>query len=543
MSDSIQTNQSLAKRFIVPVVIGFLITQGIQVAVFGVNWAKANRSQGEAVSEELSHIFEQNRLDHIAFIEEKTSNIAGFLSLVSPDFLLMLDMEHLETLEKLVMRDPDIVYARFVDLNGEPMTTLSKPLFDESSVRKISRPVTIEGDKLGDVWIWVSSKRIDDLTAEKLAHSNQTFDELKQNAVDLQQSSMILVSVEALLAAAVLAMLSFISFRRSILKPLEATREGIERIKGGDLTVRLPQQNDELGELNNAVNHLTESLQQLVSTIYSEQALLGEQAATLGEAGDQLDKTAEDQDQTMSTMRRRIQDLLSSQASVQTSAAQASQATVQSNEHASSSAQTIEQALSVIHSVHRLIEGILEPLTQLETQSEQIASNIDAIRGVAEKTNFVALNASIEASRAGPAGAGFSVVAEEVRQLSTITRTYSAEVEAVIEQITKQSMALVSSVNSARDQADSGIRSAKEATQALTTIMTALNQIFGAVRNIEEHTGSQTKYAETVFDGLDSVERAANAGRELTAHCVRTAKHMTELTQRMQSVTKGYKVS
>ncbi len=543
MKTKTQSMQSLAKRFIVPVVIGFLITQAIQVAIFGVNWSKANRSQGETVSAELKHIYEQNRLDHIEFIEEKTSNLAGFMSLVSPDFLLMLDMEHLETLEKLVMRDPDIVYARFVDSEGQTITTMPEATFDPNTVQKMSRPVTIDGEKLGEVWLWVSSQRIDDLTAEKLAHSNETFEELKENAISLQQSSMVIVSVEALLAAGVLAMLSFVSFRRSILKPLEATREGIERIKGGDLTVRLPQQNDELGELNNAVNHLTESLQQLVSTIYSEQSLLGEQAASLGEAGDQLDKTAEDQDQTMSTMRRRIQDLLSSQASVQTSASQASQATLQSNEHASSSAQTIEQALSVIHSMHRLIEGILEPLTQLESQSEQIASNIDAIRGVAEKTNFVALNASIEASRAGPAGAGFSVVAEEVRQLSTVTRTYSAEVEAVIEQITKQSMALVSSVNSARNQADSGIRSAKEATQALTTIMTSLNQIFGAVRNIEEHTGSQTKYAETVFDGLDSVECAAKAGRELTEHCVRTAKHMTELTQRMQSVTKGYKVS
>nr|WP_322941298.1 methyl-accepting chemotaxis protein [Pseudomonas sp. s4] len=330
-------------------------------------------------------------------------------------------------------------------------------------------------------------------------------------------------------AAVVLGLCAALLITRLIVVPLRQSVTFAQRIAAGDLSQDITQaRRDEVGQLLEAMQAMTVSLRNLVSRIgggVGQIAAAAEQLSAITaqtSAGVQTQKLETEQTATaMHQMAATVQE-------VAQNAEQASLAARDADLEAQQGNRVVQQAVDQIDSLAGEVEQSAQAIAELNQESVRISSVLEVIRGVAEQTNLLALNAAIEAARAGEQGRGFAVVADEVRALAKRAQDSTEEIESLIAGLQRMAKGAVQQMDSSRDLTRRTVELAGEAGDALGRITQAVSTIEQMNQQIAAAAEEQSAVAEAINE---SVTRVRDIGEQSASATQQTAASSAELAR------------
>ncbi|MGF1750911.1 methyl-accepting chemotaxis protein [Vibrio cionasavignyae] len=295
---------------------------------------------------------------------------------------------------------------------------------------------------------------------------------------------------------------------RSIVTPCKETLDALNDIASGDgdLSRQLPEKGaDELSQIAAAFNRFTTKLGVIISDIKPVTENITEAAVSLNKVAQGSASKSQQQQQAVDTVASAMNELHASNQEVANSAQHAASAAKQASEQGKHGTQVIELASSYMQSLSVRLTETDANIQMLANDTQEVGSVLEVIRGVAEQTNLLALNAAIEAARAGEQGRGFAVVADEVRTLATRTQTSTDEIEQIIQKLQSQASEVSQSMTQTQQQSKATLEQAANAKQALTEIDDQVNAILSLNQQIAEASSQQTLATDEISQNLTQI--------------------------------------
>ncbi|MEG1626546.1 MAG: methyl-accepting chemotaxis protein [Pseudomonas sp.] len=288
---------------------------------------------------------------------------------------------------------------------------------------------------------------------------------------------------------------------RSISRPLQEAVDAMSMIASGesDLTRRLDTHGrDEVTQLGEHFNRFTGKLQGVIGQLQGAAHALRQSAVDVGSNANQAQQHSEQQSAQMEQVATAINEVTYAVQDVARNAEQASSEMRDAQQRASQGQQSIHGSLQQIDQLSGTIDEAVQVIQTLASQSTRIGSVLEVIRSIAEQTNLLALNAAIEAARAGEQGRGFAVVADEVRLLAQRTQQSTAEIQSMIEHLQGQSEAAVKAIDASSAASRQTIEQANEAGVSLDAISQALHNLTALNASIASATLQQSHVVEEI---------------------------------------------
>nr|WP_180204731.1 methyl-accepting chemotaxis protein [Pseudomonas sp. SbOxS1]NYU04725.1 methyl-accepting chemotaxis protein [Pseudomonas sp. SbOxS1] len=319
----------------------------------------------------------------------------------------------------------------------------------------------------------------------------------------------VIVLTIALLLSALILLIA-----RSIASPLAQVVNAMENIASGeaDLTHNLDSRwRDELTALSGHFNAFTRKLRTVIGQSMQTAGHLDQASQSLGEIASNSQRHSQQQSQQMELVAAAIHEVSHAVQEVAKNAEHAANEVRQADEQARQGQHNIDSSLRQIDQLSETIGQAVAVIQSLAQESTQIGSVLEVIRAIAEQTNLLALNAAIEAARAGEQGRGFAVVADEVRLLAQRTQQSTAQIQGMIERLQGNSEAAVAVINASSQAAQQTVVQARETGESLHLVITALRNLTELNASIASATLEQSHVVEDINQ---NVTHAASLAQE-----------------------------
>ncbi|MEC5385574.1 methyl-accepting chemotaxis protein [Uliginosibacterium sp. H3] len=348
-------------------------------------------------------------------------------------------------------------------------------------------------------------------------------DEAAQRATSATKEASIAVwgSYVAIVVAGLIAVAFSVWFARRITSQLGAAVTVTRRIADGDLTTAVPESGgDEIGRLIDAMRHMRDSLRASVTETKQQAGSLAEASRQLNGNVSQMEINSTTQSNAASAIAANIEELTVSINHVSDNTSDASVLASDADRTAAAGAQTIERVVAEIHQISSVVSAAAGRIGELENQSAQISNIIVVIREIADQTNLLALNAAIEAARAGEQGRGFAVVADEVRKLAERTSQSTAEIGKMIDSIQTSTREAVTEIRNGVASVDQGVQLANSAGSTVDELRNMAKRVADLVADIAVGLREQSAASTDV---ASKVEQIAVHAEEINTSTVSTA--------------------
>ncbi|MCL9783502.1 methyl-accepting chemotaxis protein [Vibrio sp. S4M6] len=348
-------------------------------------------------------------------------------------------------------------------------------------------------------------------------------------------------TVFSLLIAVVLA----IWISRSISVPCKNTLDALNEIaKGdGDLTRRLPEEGkDELSHIAEAFNLFTLKIRTIVQDMRPAGEGIETSAVELNNVAQDSSSKANTQQQAVDTVASAMNELHASNQEVANAAQNAATAAQEASDKSSQGSSVIDKASTQIDSLSELLSQTETNTHKLAQDSEDVGTVLDVIRGIAEQTNLLALNAAIEAARAGEQGRGFAVVADEVRTLATRTQSSTDEIEQIVSNLQGRAKEVTESMAQTQIQSSQTQEHAAMAKEALGSIEEQVNIILSLNEQIAEASSQQTLATDEISQNLTNIADNSAETTSQAEQVAQASRSLMETGQQLQNSLRTFKV-
>ncbi|BCG47149.1 Methyl-accepting chemotaxis sensor/transducer protein [Citrifermentans bremense] len=370
---------------------------------------------------------------------------------------------------------------------------------------------------------------LDRLVASKEKQGQITAD-LNQ---EIAQSSMRLMGALLALGVLVAAALAF-TITRMITRPLAEAVQVANSLADGDLTVEVESaSSDETGQLLAAMGHMVQSLRGLVSQTVNISAGIASASSQLHSTSTQIATGAEEVACQTGTVATGSEEMAATSAEIAKNCALAAQASTQSTESAHAGARVVQETITGMQEIAERVRHTSKTVETLGARSEQIGDIVGTIEDIADQTNLLALNAAIEAARAGEQGRGFAVVADEVRALAERTSKATREIGAMIKAIQGETREAVTAMDQGVRVAEEGAHSSQRSGEALEEILECIKEVSLQVSQIataaEQQTATTTEVSANLQQITEVVQQTASGAEETAGAAAQLARQAEEL--------------
>lgn len=350
----------------------------------------------------------------------------------------------------------------------------------------------------------------------------------------IQQAAWLLIG--GILAVCCLLCLLTTQLMKAVLRPLEKTVAVARAIAQGNLRSTISiDSNDEAGQLQQALADMQGNLRQMIETIRHEGEQLQQTAHSLHGASQSIVDSASEESDSATSMAAAMEQMIHNIAQIADHARNAQGISAQSEQLASDGGQVI---MGVVDGMSRIAEAVNESsatITALGQSSEEIHSIIQVIKSIAEQTNLLALNAAIEAARAGEAGRGFAVVADEVRNLAARTAQSTQEITGMIERIRTSTEQAVNSMQTGVTRVNDGVSLARQAGDSINEIRGGAHRAAEVVEEISHTIGEQSKASSEVAQRVEHIAQMSQQNNRTVHELASAAQRLDSVARSMQS--------
>ncbi|KTC22953.1 chemotaxis protein [Pseudomonas marginalis ICMP 9505] len=345
--------------------------------------------------------------------------------------------------------------------------------------------------------------------------------------VDVAHAKQLLLLASAL--ALIFGLVAAMAITRQITLPLNQTLLVAERVASGDLSHNLTStRQDELGQLQRAMQSMTVGLRELIGGISDGVTQIASAAEQLSAVTEQTSAGVNSQKIETDQVATAMNEMTATVQEVARNAEEASEAAVAADQQAREGDKVVGEAIAQIERLATEVGNSTEAMGHLQRESDKIGSVLDVIKSVAQQTNLLALNAAIEAARAGEAGRGFAVVADEVRSLAQRTQKSTEEIEELIVGLQSGTHKVATIMDNSRGLTESSVELTRRAGQALTNITRTVSAIQAMNSQIATAAEEQTAVAEeinrSVLNVRDVSEQTSSASEETAASSAELAR-------------------
>ncbi|UQI31915.1 methyl-accepting chemotaxis protein [Pseudomonas bijieensis] len=348
----------------------------------------------------------------------------------------------------------------------------------------------------------------------------------RRDAESAQARTLQLVST---LLALLVGIIAAVIITRQITRPLRETLAVVERIASGDLShTVIVTRRDELGVLQQGIARMGVTLRDLISGIRDGVTQIASAAEELSAVTEQTSAGVNNQKVETDQVATAMHEMTATVQEVARNAEEASQAAAAADGEARAGDQVVSEAIAQIERLASEVVRSTDAMTVLQQESDKIGSVMDVIKAVAEQTNLLALNAAIEAARAGEAGRGFAVVADEVRGLAQRTQKSTEEIEGLVAGLQNGTQQVAAVMNNSRSLTDSSVALTRKAGASLENITRTVSNIQSMNQQIAAAAEQQSAVAEEISRSIINVrdvsEQTAAASEETAASSVELAR-------------------
>ena len=362
---------------------------------------------------------------------------------------------------------------------------------------------------------------------------------------DIQEAFYALALKEGMVAIVLSGILFAMGYAISnnILVPLYKLIDNTHKIADGDLRVRMNMtRKDELGDMSHQIDTMLDKLQTTLRTAHESADLSSNMASHIAQASEEAATSVNSQHAQLELLSTAMTEMSATISDVAMNAENTAASTNKVVDHANQNDENMQVTATTISQVSENILTANNLVRDLQSGVTEISQVVGVIRDVSEQTNLLALNAAIEAARAGEQGRGFAVVADEVRNLASRTQNSTNEVQSTIEKLTQQAERTFNAMQSSNEKVDHSVVASNETRQQLDVIVNELHNANDMVSQIAAASEQQSTVATEMSESVTGIHLAANEVLQASQSLAEDSQKMANTTEHLTEQLKYFKV-
>jgi len=395
---------------------------------------------------------------------------------------------------------------------------------------------------LGESFTAFSKARgfLDELEERRLAHVDEFTAEIEESSDSIAHQLLVLLVVGVLSTFAAAFFLPLL-----VTVPIKEISDRIKNIAAGDgdLTIRIKvERNDELGELATHVNRFMDQLQHLIRDVRANTNEVSSAAEELLVISSKGQRAADEQCNAITMVVTAVNELTMAIQEVARNTGNTAQSTKDANRITDQGQDRIRLAVKHVQDLSAHVTQTAQAMIKLEDEAKNVTSVIDVIRGVAEQTNLLALNAAIEAARAGEQGRGFAVVADEVRTLASRTQQSTADIQGMLGKLQQGVQHAVAGMNESATMTNEAVNSANDAGHSLSGIGAAVQEITDMAIQIATAVEEQSSVTTEIDRNLVEINQLAMTTSEGANYTAQASQRLSQLSSGLRDTLRRFTV-
>ncbi|MCG8429208.1 MAG: methyl-accepting chemotaxis protein [Chromatiales bacterium] len=473
-------------------------------------------------------------------VQFNAGQLSKLLAAIAPQPIAEFDLSLLSQYASMALADPDIYYVAFLNTNGKSFAAAG----DKSAAETIlTKKVIHEEIELGLVEVGYGFQRANDQLAAINAKKDANLNAMKTAQTKALKTSILSTVIMFTISTAVAILVLVFLVKLVITNPLSRVVKAAHSLSQGDLNTRVKYSSkDELGVLSDAFNDMAQRFNKIILKLIETTSKLASSAEHMAAVTEQTSEGARHQ-QTETEMVATAMNEMS--ATVQEVSSNAGQAATHANDargQATAGKNVVGQTITAIESLATKVENAANVIQELEQHTVSIGTVIDVIKGIAEQTNLLALNAAIEAARAGEQGRGFAVVADEVRNLAQRTQVSTSEIQEIIERVQSGAEQAVKVMQEGQDAVQESVEYASQAGSSLDGINAAVASITDMTAQIANAVKEQSSVTEEMNRNIVTISSVASETTHGAAQTAAESEQLAKLGHDLGAIVQQFKV-
>ncbi len=319
----------------------------------------------------------------------------------------------------------------------------------------------------------------------------------------------------------------------------------MDKFAEGDLMVSVvpEKQDDDIGRLFNGFNKSIVKIKDIINKVIQVVKATASATNEISSSTEEMAAGAQEQSQQATEIASAVEQMTQTILETTRNANSAANSAKEAGSIANEGGKVVEETISGMNKIAEVVRKSAKTVKELGKGSDQIGEIVQVIDDIADQTNLLALNAAIEAARAGEQGRGFAVVADEVRKLAERTTKATKEIADMIKKIQKDTGEAVVSMNEGTEEVENGIQLADKAGQSLKDIITGSNKVVDVASQVAAASEEQSSASEQISKNIESIANVTNQSAAGIQQVARASEDLNKLTENLQKLISQFKVS